>query len=170
MWLCVVTGGVETGSTTILRCLQVGFVPARHGCHTLAVTCQVCSLHYNHTSHSLYFSLSPLLLPVTYWQWWWWREMPVHWFRGHVSSWETFSCSWTVNCLHTTIYPSFYFLPPSSITIYSPPCLLFICRFLLLLPFSLSFPPPVMVYDGADVLDYVAYVRASLPEIAGHGL
>ena len=58
MWLCVVTGGVETGSTTeVFGGFHTGKTQL---CHTLAVTCQVCSLRYNHTSHSLYFSsLSP---------------------------------------------------------------------------------------------------------------
>ena len=64
MWLCVVTGGVETGPTTKVF---GGFRTSKTQlCHTLAVTCQVCSLCYNHTSHSLYFSLSPSLSPPSY--------------------------------------------------------------------------------------------------------
>ena len=71
MWcvcVCVVTGGVETGSITEV------FGEFRTGktqlCHTLAVTCQVCSLRYNYASHYLYFflsfPLSPSLSPPSY--------------------------------------------------------------------------------------------------------
>ena len=60
--VCVVTGGVETGSITeVFGEFRTGKTQLRH---TLAVTYQVCSLCYNYASHSLYFSLL-FLLPVT---------------------------------------------------------------------------------------------------------